>query len=419
MPKSHPNILVVFPDQLGASWLNVYGNSDVITPAIDAFAAESTVFDRAYTASPLCTPARGALLTGRYPEQTGITRNGASIASVETTLPALLRDAGYYTAHLGKWHLSGKPAGDRWVQPEARAGYERFIGWECLHVDHWRGLIWDESATEPIVLRGHETDALTDIVCDELDRIPGDRPFFMKVSYQAPHEPCTPPYQHMAPYRDATLKGRANTDWQARLSPGYCGRAWAEHDTRAFMQHYFGEISQLDAAFGRVLQHLNDRNLTQDTIVILTSDHGEHCGSHGRFGKQTPREESLHVPLIIRIPGQTSRRTPAFCSTVDLMPTILGLCGVPVPDELPGFDYSKLLHGGSSPERQAVVTQLDGWYCLRHGALKLTCAETGPTELFDLEQDPYELNNQIDHPARANEIEQMTRKLAQIRSSWR
>ena len=120
----------------------MYGNSIVQTPHLSEFAEQSTIVDRAITTSPVCTPYRGCLLTGRYPSQTGVLENGQAFPDDETSLADRLNDGGYATHYLGKWHLSGAPQENRWVPPVARAGFQHFIGWESHHVNHFQGRIW-------------------------------------------------------------------------------------------------------------------------------------------------------------------------------------------------------------------------------------------------------------------------------------
>ena len=188
MSRFKPNILFVFPDQLSARWLGCYGNPVVHSPNLDRFSEESVLFRNAYTNCPLCTPYRGSLLTGRYPGQTGVSKNGMALPPEAETIVSLLNDASYNTYYVGKWHLAGAPQADRWVPPDKRGGFQNFIGWESHHVDHFQGRIWEDDPEIPIVMEGHETDALTSIVCDRLENVVED-PFCMFVSYQAPHPP--------------------------------------------------------------------------------------------------------------------------------------------------------------------------------------------------------------------------------------
>ncbi len=163
-----PNILFALCDQLGARWLPLYSHPSVATAQLDSFAQEATVFERALTTAPVCTPYRGCLLSGLYPAQTGLVQNGMAFPTGLPSLADHLNAGGYATHYIGKWHLSGAPQKNRWVSPERRTGFQRFIGWESHHIDHYAGRIWAEDPDKAIAMPGHETDALTDFAIEEL-----------------------------------------------------------------------------------------------------------------------------------------------------------------------------------------------------------------------------------------------------------
>jgi len=389
-----PNLLFVFPDQLGATWLGCYGNPDVRTPHIDRFARKGLLFEQAYTASPVCTPFRGTLFTGRYPCQTGVVENGLHIPDSEVTLAELFNRGGYHTTYVGKWHLSGPPGSNRWVPPQARAGFQEFLGWESHHVDHWKGLIWDDDPGHPIHMPGHETDALTDMACHVLEKLRS--PFCLFVAYQSPHPPCSPPSDFLAMYQEKEPSFRPNV-----IDKGawYRRPVWdCDYGLRTFMERYYGEISQFDRAFGRLLAKVRALGLADNTITVLTSDHGEMMGCHGLFGKGVMYEESVHVPLIVCHPaGSQGVNTRAFFSSVDFMPTLLDLCGLPPAPTAEGLSYGPLVRGEEQTFRDAVFMQYRD-LGMRRKAFKLV-AEAGacnPTALYDLVSDPYEQDNLID-----------------------
>ncbi len=395
---ARPNILFVLADQLGARWLPTYGHPIVSTPHLAAFAQESTVFERAITTSPICTPYRGCLLSGLYPSQTGITKNGQAYPADLPSLADNLNACGYTTSYIGKWHLSGAPHQNRRVPPTARAGFQHFIGWESHHVDHWSGLIWSDEAEQPIEMPGHETDALTDIAMLELRHLARqDAPFFMLVSCQAPHPPCSPPDEFMSLYADGELLSEAN----AERSAWYTQRDWnADYAVEEFRQRYFGEISHLDAAFGRLLRGLADLDLQDNILVLFTSDHGEMAGAHGLFGKGIMYEEALHVPLIVRAPGQTKgHRTKTGAATIDLLPTLLDYadCSVDLPGE--GLSLRPYIED-QLPAPERVVISEHGNLCATNSEWKLVTYNRGDklSALYNLREDPYELDNRLgDH----------------------
>lgn len=419
--EAPPNILFVLCDQLGARWLPLHGHAIVSTPQLDQFASDGTVFQRAITSAPICTPYRASLLSGRYASQTGVLENGQAYPADMTSIADRLNEGGYASHYVGKWHLSGVPQRNRWVPPAKRAGFQRFIGWESHHVDHYDGLIWaDDDPAQPIAMPGHETDALTDIALAQLEKAAGaPDPFFMMLSYQAPHPPCSPPPRFAAPYQQRDLLREPNADANAWFKVD----AWkADYDSETFRQLYFGEISHLDAAFGRLLAALDALELTENTLVIFTSDHGEMAGAHGRFGKGVMYEEALHIPLIMRAPGQSAGfRSDFSASTVDLLPTLLDYAGCVWDDtdeDAPyeGISLRPYIEGAASaPDHVAFSEYHNFCASTRDWKLFTRGRSLEPAALYHIAADPYEMNNLLDDPACAEQQRALSQALAQWR----
>ena len=409
------NILFVLADQLGARWLPTYGHPLVETPHLETFAAESAVFERAVTTAPVCTPYRACLLSGMYPSQTGVFQNGQTFPAGVKSLADHLNAGGYRTHYVGKWHLSGAPQKNRWVPPALRAGFQRFIGWESHHVDHHAGLIWADDPDNAVKMPGHETDSLTDIAIDQLERATAaDQPFFMLLSYQAPHPPCSPPAEFLAPYENRDLVTEANADRDAWFKH----EGWrADYDAQRFRELYFGEISHLDAAFGRLLAAMDRMGLRDNTLVVFTSDHGEMAGAQGRFGKGVMYEEALRVPLIARAPGrQGSLRVNAPVSTIDLMPTLLDYAGCRADDHFEGVSLRPLLEGGADESDRVVISEYHDFCASTQRWKLITRGRTlEPAALYHVSADPYEIDNRVDDPARA----EIQAQLSQALSTWR
>jgi len=412
---SRPNILFVLVDQLGARWLPMYGQRKVQAPQLDEFAAESTVFERAVTTSPVCTPYRACLLSGRYPSQTGVMENGQAFPADVKSLADHLNEARYATHYVGKWHLSGAPQENRWAPPGKRAGFQRFIGWESHHVDHYGGLIWRDDPNDAIAMPGHETDALTTIALEELKKAAASTDsFFMMLSYQAPHPPCSPPPEYLDIYRGRDLLDEPN----AEPSAWFDMPQWrANYDAATFRQLYFGEISHLDAAFGRLLRGLNDLNLRDETLVVFTSDHGEMAGAHGMFGKGLMFEESLHVPLIVQSPGQTDgRRSRQLVTTIDIMPTLLDYAGAARPEAGEGISFRAQIDGGAAADDRIVISEYKN-YCAATQSWKLVTdgRSLKPAALYNIVDDRYEMRNRLDDPACADEQAVLSQHLEEWR----
>ena len=412
---SKPNIVFVLADQLGARWLPLHGHPLVSAPQLDSFARESAVFDRAITTSPVCTPYRGCLLSGLYPTQTGVLENGQAYPAGLPSIADRLNELGYATHYIGKWHLSGAPQANHWVPPARRAGFQNFIGWESHHVDHHAGLIWRDDPDCAAVMPGHETDALTDIALEQLrDCAQEDDPFFLMISYQAPHPPCSPPPKYLAPYEDQDLPLEPNAD----ASAWFKHEAWkADYDVQRFRQLYFGEISQLGAAFGRLLGELEALELRDNTVVVFTSDHGEMAGAHGRFGKGLMYEEALHVPLVIRGPGQSSGgRSKGPAATVDLAPTLLDYAGGDVDAAGDGMSLRAQVEGDAIESERIVFSEYRN-FCATTDRWKLFTRGRNleMAGLYNIADDPYELRNHVDDPACAEIQSRLTEELVRWR----
>ncbi|MFW5858346.1 MAG: sulfatase [Planctomycetota bacterium] len=398
----HPNLLFVFADQLGALVTGCYGQPQVRTPNLDRLAEDAVRFENAYTVAPLCTPFRGALFTGRYPAQTGIFRNGQRLPDGEPTLADRFNAAGYRTAYVGKWHLAGGPVGT-WVPPGTRGGFTDFVGWDCGHARHLGQQYFDGDCPDELPLEGHETDALTDIAIERLQRhAAGDAPFCLFVSYQAPHPYCDPPEEYLAIYRDTELAYRPTVDPDARFT-GYRNLATGEQDLKTWTERYFGEITHLDAALGRLFGELDRLGLRENTVLVFTSDHGDMGGCHGRFEKSVAYEEATRIPVLVRGPGVTGGRVVAEpFSSIDFFPTLLGLCGLPPCPTAEGADWADHLAGRTdTAPRRDIIMQLASWACIRRGDEKLTLSLDGSetNALFRLSADPYETDNRVDDPA--------------------
>jgi arylsulfatase A-like enzyme len=307
------------------------------------------------------------------------------------------KESGYHTSYVGKWHLSGEPHEERWVPPEDRGGFEDFIGWESNHVDHMEGRVWKDDPINPIGMPGHETDARTDIAADRLvslDERDGNEPFVLFVSYQAPHPPCTPVSPHEKPYEDRDICPEPNCDPEARFE------GWGEeYHTPEFRRRYFTEVTQLDAAFGRLLDTLEETGLAEDTVTVFTSDHGEMNGCHGRFGKGLFYEESVRVPLAIRGPGILEGSTiEEPISAIDLFPTLLDVCGISPPRPVPGESFRDCLTEGVRPDPQRPhFFECEDWIGVLRGSEKLLADRDDCTlqAFYDIDTDPWERENQL------------------------
>lgn len=404
-----PNILFIVPDQLRAQAIGGAGNPDVKTPNLDRLAGEGLVFDRAFANSPVCCPARAVLLTGKYAHRNGMTANDLRLRESETTLAELFKAAGYRTGFIGKWHLDGGRREPGFVPPGARRqGFDYWAANECSH-DHFNNRYFRDDPT-PLQLGKYEAEGWTDLAVEFLRR-QEERPFFLMVMMGPPHDPYKAPPRYESLYDPARLAMRPN--WVDRIPMG----------SRQDIASYYAQITAIDDQIGRLMAVLKELHLRDDTIVVFTSDHGDMLGSHGERLKRKPWEESIRVPFFISFPGRVraGARTDAIITHVDMAPTLLGLCGLRVPDTMQGTDLSQVVQGRSAAGPDSAFFQIFGpyrgdstpfgWRGVRTGRYKYARSQQQPWMLFDLERDPYEMHNLAGAPSAAAVQAVMEKKL--------
>jgi arylsulfatase A-like enzyme len=421
-PKaSRPNILVVLPDQLRAQALGCMDNADVRTPHLDRLATEGLLFRQTFANTPVCCPARAILLTGKYPHKNGMTANDLRLRESEVTLAKLLKEQGYQTGFIGKWHLDGGKRDPGFVPPgPRRQGFDFWAACECRHEPFQP--LWFRDTAEPVRSQKFEAEALTDVAIDFL-RNNRERPFFLVVSMGPPHDPYVAPKEYLKLYDPAKLTMRAN---------------WREGVTQAGREQiaaYYAAITAIDDQMGRMMQALKDLELDDNTIVLFTSDHGDMLGSQGARLKRKPWEESIRVPGLLRWPAKVKagRKTDVLLSHVDVAPTLLSLCGVKPPADMQGADLSGVVLGKTDEGPSSVFFQIfvpfagDGtphpWRGVRTQRYMYARTEAEPWVLYDLEADPNERTNLVKEP-RAEDVRKdlearLVRWMKDVGDDWR
>jgi len=395
-----PNILYVFADQMRFSAMGCMGNTCVRTPHLDRLARQGLPFENAFSCAPICTPYRAQLMTGRYAQTTGIWRNDLKLPREEVSLADVLKAQGYATGYIGKWHLNGgrkRPPGTPekagFVPPEDRQGWDYWAGLECSH-NYFTTKYYGDTV-DPIPVRGYEPDVQTDLAI-EFIRQNKRRPFCLMLSFGPPHNPYKPPGKHDT-YRPADVPLRANVPREMEVV------------ARETIAQYYGLVTSLDENVGRLMKSLDDLQIGERTVVCFTSDHGDMLYSHGQRLKQKPWEESIHVPFIMRYPERVrpGRKSDVLLASVDIMPTLLGLARAPIPANVDGVDLSPFLLGESNEEPEAVFLSNDPlgrnspwtqWRGLRTKEWKYVLGAEGDWLLYNLRQDPYEMNNLVSDP---------------------
>jgi len=390
-----PNLLFLFTDEQRQDTMRAYGNMQIETPNLDALAAQSTVFDRAYITQPVCTPSRASIMTGRYPHSTGCVANNIALDASVPTIVELFRDRRYRFAYMGKWHLGDEVfvqhGFDHWVSIEdnyrPHYGPDRDRG-TLSSYHHWlveKGFTPDHEGKDGVrVFSRRKAVSLPPrftkphFLAEEMERFieaHGDEPFVACVNFLEPHMPFTGPYNDR--YNPARLRLPAsfyaepdpNEPERCRLMRehyrvhGHGGQDLSgEEGWRRICANYWGLVTLVDEAVGRILAALHRAGLDERTIVVFTSDHGDMMASHRLLAKTVMYEEVVRVPLLVRVPWLPGRgrRVGAPVSQVDLVPTLLDLMGQPVPEELEGYSLRPVLEGSGNPVEDHVFIEWNG-----------------------------------------------------------
>lgn len=410
-----PNVVFVFPDQMRRCATSFGGDPNITTPAMDRLAAESLNFERAISGMPVCCPARASLMTGLYAHHHGVVVNDVQLDEGFPKLAEQFTGAGYDTAYIGKWHLQGRGR-KAYIPPEGRHGFQYWKALECTHDYNDSPYYSGDDATQ-LTWEGYDAFAQTDDAIDYINsRSPNADPFMMMLSWGPPHDPYeTAPQEFRDRVDAAVLKLRPN------VPPDRAEVAREE------LAGYYAHILALDHALDRLDQTLDQAGLKEDTIFVFWSDHGDMLHSQGHCRKQRPWDESIHVPLLIRYPklfGRKGRKVPALINTPDLMPTLLGLCDIPIPASVDGTDYASYLKGQEKAPAEGVLLSCHrpfGEFTRESSAQEYRGVRTdrftyaahleGPWLLYDNEKDPYQQVNLVNDPASKEIIDQLDHQM--------
>lgn len=437
-----PNLLIILVDQMRHMAMGCAGNDQVNTPRLDEFAREGASMDCAISNSPVCTPARACLLTGRYPLSHTTLTNNSMLPPDMPSMGKMLRNEGYATGYIGKWHLAGEGYIGATKYNEGHQGYippgemrHGFDYWAVHHCSHsYKDACYYLDDPEPIHIDGWEPDVQTDLAIDFMRSRapkPGEesKPFFLTLSPGTPHTPFMAPAEFESMYNPDTVRFRDNVQMSDLLlkcdSPlPHPDMTDPEEVLRIFTARYWAAVSNLDWNFGRLLDALDDLELTNDTIVVFTSDHGDLLGSHGQMHKTVPYEESIRIPFLIRYPNHIPAGLLSCepFGLTDTLPTLFSLMGISIPSGIEGADFCPVLTGESTNVQDSApilwpcnaVSWGKRWTDLgdhRQGSPRgfrrpyrgiRTRTHTyvrdlaGPWMLYDNEADPYQMQNLIE-----------------------
>lgn len=462
-----PNLLFIWTDEQAARTMKAYGNDKIRTPNFDRLAASGVVFENTYVSQPVCTPSRATVMTGLWPTQSTMVKNGFVLPAGAQCFPEIVADRAYRTGYIGKWHLGDEQFAQHgfqeWVSLEEYSNYSpgrdaprRSDYWHYLSdlgykPDHANGQFTREFAST-LPIEHCKPRFLEQKTVDFLTRH-RDEPFILYVNFLEPHMPYSGPLNSLYDPAEVDLPPNFNDPVdddeplvyreaakKSATQPLYGFPLRTEAQWRRVIANYWGLTTQVDRSVGAILDALDRLGLADDTIVVFTSDHGDMMGSHRLIAKDVMYEESAKVPLIIRAPrrGWQSRAVAQPVSHIDLVPTLLDLMNAkPAPAvHLPGKSLAPLVESAAAtadhvfiqwngfdrrfatyltkPDQPAephtlqqiyarAVVSPDGW--------KLNLTDCDRHQLFDLRHDPHETKNLYYSGQHQDVIARLTRKI--------
>ena len=464
--QTRKNILFIMSDDHAAKYLGCYGNAFIKTPNLDRLALDGARFENAFCTNSLCAPGRATILTGTYSHINGIKGNSEAKDAQEymsmgiQTFPEVLQQAGYHTGVVGKWHLSDRPKGFE---------YTCVLPGQGVYMNP----ILHENG-EARQFQGHVTDVTTDIALKFLAAAPADKPWCLLYHHKAPHRPFQPPARYAGRFKDFEIPypETFNDDYATRKVaheaedmrldvslaadyPDMPAKLSQQERKRwlfqRFAKDYCAGVEAIDENIGRVLEYLDKHNLTEETLIIYTTDNGFFVGEHGWYDKRFMYEPSMRIPLIIRWPtAPKARISDHLVANIDIAPTILDYAGVTAPEQVQGKSLRGIVNGGqqtlwrkslyyayyenswslrgkgaaamSDPTFQYFtahrVSPHRGVRTATHKLIYYYSEGPGYYELFDLRKDPHELNNLYGRREESNLAGDLRFELQQLREQF-
>jgi N-acetylglucosamine-6-sulfatase len=428
-----PNVLVILTDDQRFDAMSCAGHPFLKTPHIDRLAREGARFVNAFVTCSLCSPSRASLLSGKYPHSHRVLDNFTDFPNDLPSYPRRLREHGWETAYIGKWHMGeqsdeARPGFDYWMSHKGQGSYFD----TTFNVNGKRQLI-----------RGYYTTVVTDHALAWLAK-KRSKPFCLILGHKAPHGgPIEPEPRYQKAFDGVAIRKPANADaykdgkpgWLAQSVPtwhGLGGPLYGLKEYGRFVRSYIGTLASVEDSVGRLLAALERSGQLDDTLVVFTSDNGFALGEHGRVDKRTMYEESIRVPLLVRYPRAVPRGTEVrrMVLNVDLAPSILELCGVPALKGIHGRSWKPLLAGDGkgwrtswhyaynyekefpyTPNVRGVRTERWKYIHYPRGDGK---PDTHKAELYDLAADPLETQNLIDDAKHADRVKEMKAELGRL-----
>ena len=397
--KSKPNVIFLLTDQWRLQALGYAGNEKVRTPNIDRLAGESLDFTHAISGYSVCCPWRASFLTGQYPLTHGVIINDVPISSDPVGLGDAFKRQGYNTAYIGKWHVGGRGRSN-YIPPERRLGFDYFKALEASH-DYNQSAYYANNDSQKRYWDGYDVFAQAKDAQAYIKSQSADQPFLLVLSWGPPHDPYeTAPQAFRDLYDARDIKLRPNVPAELAES------------ARESIAGYYAHCTAIDKSVGDLVKAIDKSGIRDDTVIIFASDHGDMLGSQGMQRKQKPYDESIRVPFLLRYPakfGNNGRTVGRFLNAHDIMPTLMGVCDLPIPESVEGRDFSNEFDG-SADEREAALLACFhpfGEWNRKNGGIEYRGIRTarftycrnleGPWLLFDNEADPYQQKNLVNN----------------------
>jgi iduronate 2-sulfatase len=434
--RRSPNVLFIMADDLNNS-LSCYGDPLVKSPNIDRLAARGVRFDRAYCQYPLCNPSRASILTGLRPDTTTVYDNAREFRTEipdVITMPQLFMNNGYYVARVGKLYHYGVPT------QIGTSGLDDPMSWHDVVNPKGRDVA-DEDQIYSITGKKNFGGTLSWLAAEGTDAEQTDgigaaeaikiletrknEPFFLAVGFYRPHTPYVAPKKYFEHYPVDKITLFPNPEEDRRDIPAAAifikepNYGLSEAKQREAKQAYFASIEFMDAQVGKLLDALERLQLLNNTIVVMTSDHGYHLSEHGNWQKRSLFEESARVPLVIAVPGKKAngKSSERLVESIDLYPTLAELCNLKLTQTRPGKSVAPLLDDPKLPWKEAALTQVGNsnakqakmGYSIRTSQYRYTEWNEGAdgVELYDHAVDPQELKNLADSPEHSENVAQL------------
>lgn len=438
-----PNIIFIMTDDHASHALSCYGSKINKTPNLDRIAKGGMRFNNCFCTNSICAPSRAVILTGKYSHLNGVIDNRVRFDGSQQTFPKLLQKAGYETAMLGKWHLKSDPTG----------------------FDYWNILPGQGAYHNPVMIEmgqrkkhaGYVTDIITDHCLAWLNERKGSKPFCLMYQHKAPHRRWQPAERHAKLYEDVEipLPETFDDDYRTRsaaaaaaemtierhlsrsdlkMAPpeGLTGAALKKWKYQRYIKDYLRCVAAVDENVGRLLDHLDEAGLTENTVVTYTSDQGFYLGDHSWFDKRFMYEESLRMPLLMRYPRQIKAGTvnEDIVLNLDFAPTFLDFAGSVKPEDMQGRSIRPLVRGKTPGYWRASMYyhyyeypgahMVKRHYGVRTKRYKLIhfYHDIDAWELYDLEKDPHELNNVYGDPKYAGIVKELKAELQRLRKHY-